>query len=405
MKRIVLVTIVIITALMGSCKNKDVQDNKKTDLQIISIDPDQPTASKYSQFIDSIKYIALDTPPNSYIGDFIMKILFDGEHYFLFDENKIFIYDKTGHYLLDVGRKGRGPGEMISPVDFIVDTTNKTIEILSEGDGKIFIYKLKDGRFMKEIKLQDIAGKKFFKLRKNVYLIEGFIISEMKNASVDNLIFYDYERKKVLKKLLTKPSFLMKYHGISMNSFSKVKNGILFMRSLDNNIYIIDKEKNVNIKYKVDYGKYNLPLKENFFAKYKYLDDIKDYAIQFTGFFANNFYLTFIFYINNKNYIVFIDLKNNIYLYGKQFRGIINDVDLGPVIFPVGIYNNILFGSIEPMSFKKHYKKIKQKMGAKRWTKFIEDHPDIAILLENIKPDDNPIIALYYLKKKFKYEN
>ena len=230
---------------------------------------------------------------------------------------------------------------------------------------------------------------------------------EDKVGMVDNLFFYDGDNNSVVKSSLAIPYSLARFSGKSENSFSKVKGGILFLRLLDNNIYSIDNADQVRIKYKIDYGDHNIPKDENFYKKYKYLGDIirnTDYSVQFTGLFASNSHLYFLFFIHNKNYIVIYDRFHDIIFYGKQYKGIRNDIDFGPVMFPHGIFDNCLISTIEPIYFIKHFNKIRKDMGKTKWNEYLSNHPDIKNILNSVKPENNPIIGLYYLKNNFRDE-
>ncbi len=109
--------------------------------------------------------------------------------------------------------------------------------------------------------------------------------------TIDNLFFYNSTNSSVVKSTLTIPYYLARFNGESANSFSAVKGGVLFLRLLDNNVYLIDNADQVRIRYKIDYGDHNIPNDEKFLEKYKYLGDIiqnTNYVVQFTGLFASN---------------------------------------------------------------------------------------------------------------------
>jgi hypothetical protein len=170
------------------------------------------------------------------------------------------------------------------------------------------------------------------------------------------------------------------------------------MKLLDNNFYLIDKDNNIKIKYKIDYGKRNIPLDENFLNKYKYISDINDYAYHFSGFYSNNFYLYFRFYINNKRTNVFYDIKHNLLLHGEKLE---NDIDSGSPFFVVGLCENYIIGTVTPYRLLKHFKKLKKNMGEKKWRIYLSKYPKVEKVLKTVKPQDNQILMLCYLKEKF----
>ena len=62
---------------------------EEDDIKKLTIVPLKGTATKYSQFIDSIRYIPLETPPNALLSGRIPKVTYAKNRYFVFDENKV----------------------------------------------------------------------------------------------------------------------------------------------------------------------------------------------------------------------------------------------------------------------------------------------------------------------------
>lgn len=411
MKKIYLLALSVLTILLScNTRNKIDKLTSEDDVKSLTVASLKGTATKYSQFIDRIRYIPLETPSNALLGGRIPKVIYTKGRYFIFDENKVVVFDSQGKYNFNVGKKGRGPREMLTPSDFIVDTISNTIEILSRIDGKIIRYNLYNGQFINAIRISGISTDKLCKPDTDNYIIYGKGINSLEDKvrMVDNLFFYNKSNNSIIKSTLAIPYYLTRFAGASDNSFSNVKDGILFLRLLDNNIYLIDSTDQVRVKYKIDYGDYNIPMDEKFFVKYKNLGSIirnTDYAVHFTGLFANDSYLYFLFFVHNENYIVIYDRIHDIILYGNQYKGIKNDIDLGPVMDPHGISGNCFISTIEPVYFIKHFNKIKKDMGEEKWNKFLSNHRDIKKILDVVEPENNPIIALYYLKNTFRDES
>ncbi|MCD6564790.1 MAG: 6-bladed beta-propeller [Bacteroidales bacterium] len=372
------------------------------DLKTLAIDPRLNIKLNYSQFIDSIVYIPLQTSENVLLGANVFKIIRAKQRYFVFDETKIVVFDLQGNYLIDFGIKGRGPGEMVWPTDFVVDSLQNTVEILSRGDWKINQYSLLTGEFIGEYRI-GLRANNLYKRNPDRYIFYGEATNSSNKNVLNNLIFYSISDS-MLSATLTVPLFLSSFRGNSNNSFSTVKDGVLFMRQLDNNIYCIGDDNEVEIKFRINYGDQNIPMEEDFFKKYKYLSDIMertDYAVHFTGLYGNDSYLFFKFYLHNIDIITIYDLSNEILLYGDKVK---NNIDSGPTCYVVGLYENNLIGTIDPLSFIKHFKTLKRYLGAEEWMKFISSHPNISKVLNSVSPQDNQILMLCYLKDKFRYE-
>jgi hypothetical protein len=372
------------------------------DLKTLAIDPRLNTKLNYSQFIDSIVYIPLQTSENVLLGANVFKIIRAKQRYFVFDETKIFVFDLQGNYLIDFGIKGHGPGEMVWPTDFVVDSLHNTVEILSTGDRKINQYSLLTGEFIGEHRI-GLRANNLYKRDPDRYIFYGEAANSSNKNVLNNLIFYS-RSDSILNTTLTMPLFLSSFRGNSNNSFSTIKDGILFMRQLDNNIYCIGDDNEVEIKFRINYGDQNIPIEEDFLKKYKSLGDIMkrtDYAVHFTGLYGNDSYLFFKFYLHNMDIITIYDLSNEILLYGDKVK---NDIDSGPTCYVVGLYEQNLIGTIDPLSFIKHFKTLKRYLGAEEWMKFISSHPNISKVINSVSPQDNQILMLCYLKDKFRYE-
>jgi len=391
----------MVALLFTSCKSnkRTNQIHKNNDTKIIQLNPQLNTTLNYSQFVDSIIYIPLETPENVLLGGNVFKIIFAGDVYFVFDENKVFAFDSLGQYLYSMGTKGRAPGELIWPTDFIVDCKNKTVEILSIGNFKIARFDISTGNFIDEFN-NKFSAENFWKKNDTTYIFYTDAVTSINKNEINNLVFFDKNKELITHVSLPNPYFLARFNGNSNNSFSSVNDGIIFTRQLDNNIYLIRDNSKIEIKYKIDYGKYNLPINEDFLKRFKYIGDIDDtdYAYHFSGHYCNDSYLFFNFFFQNTTFSTFYDVNNDIVVYGNRIN---NDIDLGPISSIVGIHSNYLIGTIEPTRFIKHFKRLKKKMSTNKWNEYLISHPSIAKILDSVNPEDNQILALCFLKGSF----
>lgn len=110
----------------------------KDETQFIINEEDLSINIGVNGFIDSVKYIILETTEDNIIGS-VDKILFKNNKIYVLDKNiskALFIFNRYGHYLYKIDRQGRGPGEyeMINGFDldnefniYIGDLVRKTI--------------------------------------------------------------------------------------------------------------------------------------------------------------------------------------------------------------------------------------------------------------------------------------
>ncbi len=400
MKKVIQFLFICIVFITCTQTNNEEIYPETDNFNILNIPYKKNKPLKYSQFIDSINYIPLETSDNVLIGNNVFKVIYAKQRYFVFDETKVFVFNKAGRLLFQVGEKGRGPNEMVWPTDFTVDTITNTIEILSKGDRKINKYNLYTGSFTGSIFLKFHADN-LCKTDTDKYIFHGKFIKPSSKNIIYNLIIYNSSCDSVIQASIPWPNILKRFEGgNSANSFSKLKNGILFMRMVDNNFYMISKDNNIKVKYRIDYGKYNIPFNETFLSKYKYFSDMINYAYHFSGYFGNSSFLTYLYYINNKRNFVIYDIKHN-----KSLCGIPkNDIDSGRYFFLVGLYENKIIGTVSPNYLLKHFKKLKKHLGDSKWQIYLSTHPKIETLLKTVKPQDNQILMLCYLKEKFENE-
>jgi hypothetical protein len=105
-----------------------------------------------SEIIKSISFIPLETnEKNLFTG--IGKI-YKHNDYFIIQDNSfalgILVFDKTGKFVNNIGKYGKGPREIIDFTDFTIDEDEKTIMILDQRQHKVVYYGLEDFSFIKE---------------------------------------------------------------------------------------------------------------------------------------------------------------------------------------------------------------------------------------------------------------
>lgn len=136
MKKIFILLLIVIPFI--SCKKRKSGENTTIlNKQLLEINVRESLFSKdndhsidYSNLIDSIEVIRLETNTNSLIGR-IKKIEYSNSNiYILTDSQVLFIFDKNGHFLKKLNKRGRGMGEYIEIKDFFIDNAN-SIKILS----------------------------------------------------------------------------------------------------------------------------------------------------------------------------------------------------------------------------------------------------------------------------------
>lgn len=113
----------IFCLLVGGCQNKPREKeiaHKFVDIKIPETLTEKGSSYKLSSIADSVKEIILETTAASLIDE-IKDIQFVGTKVFLLTDNKsIFVFNGNGKFLNPIGKKGRGPSEYYSVIDYAV---------------------------------------------------------------------------------------------------------------------------------------------------------------------------------------------------------------------------------------------------------------------------------------------
>lgn len=132
-----------------SCTEKTEKVRKYPDLLNEAVD-----TINYSQFVDSIKYIPLETTDACLIGN-ITDVEISEEHIFVLDlqMQTVWIFSKEGKYHGQIFHKGDAPGEYVNMCQFEYDNNNKQIIILDLWTHSLLFYTL-EGKYLKSLELE-----------------------------------------------------------------------------------------------------------------------------------------------------------------------------------------------------------------------------------------------------------
>ena len=121
----------------------------------VELSDDSLFTIKGEQIFDSVHFIPLETNEECLITRIDKLIRYKSNYYILDkDQEMIFHYDKDGRYLGKLARKGNGPEEYVSLIDFQIE--NDKLYTLSFSRKEIMIYQLPDFSYVDNIPLSDI---------------------------------------------------------------------------------------------------------------------------------------------------------------------------------------------------------------------------------------------------------
>lgn len=220
----------------------------------------------FDELVKTRKQLFLEQRDDSYLSEIQNVFLYDDNFYVLDGKKKaVLVFDLSGNYLRQIGRTGRGPGELLLPRDFAVDQHTGHIKILDSQQNKLMIYS-KTGVFIEE---KPLSGKytAFYKLKNGASLYEREISSvvnyshgvfSLYDPNDKYLMAYDDGNGKEKFIAISEQRMLDGTLRFNRNCFSSFNEGVLFWQFFDNSIYHIENDKLVE-KYTIDFLDRNIP--------------------------------------------------------------------------------------------------------------------------------------------------
>lgn len=109
----------------------------------------------------SVSYVKLETNDSCMLG-VVSQCIEMGGRYFLLDNmmaKTLYVFGSGGHFLQQIGKKGNGPGEYVTPFAFAVNEREKTLSVIDIEQQKLIFYSLDDFSFLSEKKLPFYSDK------------------------------------------------------------------------------------------------------------------------------------------------------------------------------------------------------------------------------------------------------
>jgi hypothetical protein len=338
-----------------------------------------------STIAESVDYIPLETTPENLLES-CYNICVTSDEIFVFDfSHKAYCFNKKGDFLNKIGRIGRGPGECQKPTEMVLDTIRQQIILLDHDKLVTYDY---DGNFISRGKLQ-IKSMGMLKYGKDHLLIKDMYYSFAKPNKRYSMYFYSLDKKKEVSKIacekkdkipfcICEPimysynsnTFVKDYwsdtiyrviNPFQLEAYAKIKTGKLKHRDNDDNS-VFTGEKNPGDTWVVDIKRIS----------------------------ESN---RFIFLVTNKGQFIY-DKKNDntfccSYQRGDKYASVFeNDLTSRPNLFP---FSNSQFVNDNLMvTYKYAYEFFEDGVDA--------GNPKIKKLMQNLQPEDNPVLVLVKLK-------
>lgn len=329
--------------------------------------------------------VKLETNNDCLIGD-INRLRVDDDRIFILDSKiseKLFVFNKSGKYLFNVGKKGQGPGEYYSINDFFIDKKEKKIIIYDANQRNLHYYNW-DGKYVKTHSFSGIWMFACCPLDSNLFAID---FTKKASTNKYHLEYLDQKNKvqSVFKPLEMDYELANNFH---IAFYKGIENNIFYVPTRCDTIFNIS-NKGINGGYAIDFGKYTYPIKEyKNLRKKEQVESLLNskYCYGIQNVLETSKILFFNFSFGPNKFPLFYNKHTestySVLLYYPQPKAVDSDN------YFVGIYESYLVNPVVNNSKNLDYcKEWKKNIGDRNWK-----------YLEQMKSSDNPLLFFYKIE-------
>ena len=208
-----------------------------------------------SKIVIDVDVIQLDTVKDAYFGN--MHSLSMTDHFFGFvcdQQKRAYLFDRSGRFISNIGRRGKGPGEFREPNVLAISPDEKYIVVGDPWQGKLILYDM-EGHFIREkVIKQDSPGWRFevvkFFDNKSIYVV--FRRPGTASTGYASILKYDLDFNQTLK-ILPRPSTDEEAAAFSYY-FTLAPSGdsTCFWEAGKDTVYYIDRQGKARPRYHLD---------------------------------------------------------------------------------------------------------------------------------------------------------
>lgn len=339
-----------------------------------------------SDFIENISYVPLATTQECLL-DINPKVLVTKDFILANTVNRSLLFSrKTGAFIREIGKYGRGPGEYRNTFGFLNEITLSYYFI--GWNGNLVKYTL-DGVFRGNIKIPFYTDNLVSPSLPDVYsfledsvLVCNFMII---HGDESRSIVIFTEKGKVIRSLPNKYVLKAKQNMVIMTPeirFHHFNDSLFFQSMYNDTVFNLTRDK-ISPSFILERGKFRPPFESRWWPSEKISRSVIIYQ---PDYYEGKRFNSFNFYFNSVRHFALYDKSSKSLIITENKSGIKNDVD-GFMDFSFSAINGDgeLSCIIQPGELIKW---IKQNPG-----KLITLKPELQRLI-NIKPEDNPIIVI-----------
>ena len=251
--------LIVVIGLMSCSKKDNIIYVSKDTIRTISVDLSNAKPIWTSELIDSVKYIPLETTPESLLSELKNVYVHKGFVYLLDDNYSLLKFDATGKFICKIGGQGKGPGEYLSLQDFTI-WDNK---IWALNNGVVYIYNL-NGDFIKKIGTiaeRSLSGSGIEVTTDGIYIYN--IYKDYKSETGQNgyIMFLDHDANIKHGYIKHNPEIDFNLMLSTGNTLNRYGENILFGKLFSDTVYLINSEKIIR-KYAYDFGDKSMTMDE-----------------------------------------------------------------------------------------------------------------------------------------------
>ncbi|WP_163324809.1 6-bladed beta-propeller [Draconibacterium mangrovi] len=355
-----------------------------------------PGNLKLADITDEIMYVPLETTNENLINN-IDKVKFSDEYIFIKNLNpaKLYLFNRSGKYIRQIGHKGNGPNEYNTLSGFCFNEADKTIYIYASSPAKILIYDI-GGRFLEKIDCPDYHTQPFFDME---FIQPDRLLMMLCNVNGNTQFSYKIftTEFKLIQSDIRPVQFSSRNYFSTINEFSCYHfNNSLFVKEniLNDTLYQISADNSFIPKLVFNSGKYECPAR--FRQEFMEFVKRKDFKyILMNHIIETKEYWLYNYSFNKDEHFDYYDKSLN-----KSFSfistGIPNNYDNGPSFVPLRQKNNELIGVIYSMDLIQHMYSDDFRNSI---PKYPEKKKNFHEFVSSLNENDNPVLILVKLKE------
>lgn len=360
----------------------------KSDYTIKQVDVDNRITSE-DQITDLFsieKIIPLESVEKAYFK-YIRNLKIRNDTIYILGENTVIVFNKNGEFIKTIGVKGRGPDELILPMDFTLVPNNSELMIWDSNRNQLTHYTF-DGEITRRYypPVRYIQQAKY--IRSSFFLL--FTYLEQFDADVSYSVYGYNTKQNTISGLINFPKLKSSLKLMDYNYLSAYNDKNYVRLPVNDTIYHLNDNNKLNPEYVIKFKKDNtseLPVPQS-----KNPAFVKS-LLQKEGIcLLNNFeefddYYYLIYERYDEKFIHLIDKYSDL-----QKRYLINTKDdmFGSCI-PTVRYGDFLVGVIKPYKLLQDYPENLNKQHVNKNM--------INSVLSNLHADDNQLLVFFKIKK------